>query len=289
MTTVLIILLRVIASPLANVFQKRLTNREISPELIVMSSYLFFAILAIPVLFFYQPFYFSTDFWVYILLLGLFDVIGNMYLVKSLRSIDLSLFGPLNSFKPVFALVIGGILLSEIPSVFGILGVVVIIAGTYVINYDPNRKVSDFDKMEFRRGLFFRFLAIALTSIAAVFSKKTIILSSPLITLAWWSIIGLPISIYFVAKQRDLRSQISELRIRPTNLIFLFASFLVLQLSTLFTFERIFVGYSLAFFQLSSIISVLFGYYFFKERNIRNRLIGSLIMIIGALLIIWFG
>lgn len=289
MSAVLIIIVRVIASPLANVFQKRLTNRDISPEMVVMSSYLFFAVLAIPVLVFYKPFHFSADFWTYILLLGLFDVIGNMYLVKSLRSIDLSLFGPLNSFKPVFAMILGVFLLSETPSLFGVLGVVVIIAGTYVINYDPNKKVSAVAKLEFRRGLLFRFLAIALTSLAAVFSKKTIILSSPLITLAWWSIIGLPISIYFVARQRGLRSQIKEVRAHPTNLILLFASFLVLQLATLLTFEKIYVGYSLAFFQLSSVISVFFGYHFFKERNIRNRLIGSLIMIMGALLIIWLG
>jgi len=69
----------------------------------------------------------------------------------------------------------------------------------------------------------------------------------------------------------------------------LFLSFFILQLFTLLTFERIFVGYSLALFQLSSLISVFFGFHFFKERNIKYRLIGSLIMVLGTALIVFFG
>jgi len=46
--------------------------------------------------------------------------------------------------------------------------------------------------------------------------------------------------------------------------------------------------YALALFQLSGIISVGLGYAFFKERNIRKKLFGTVIMIIGAALIILF-
>jgi len=46
------------------------------------------------------------------------------------------------------------------------------------------------------------------------------------------------------------------------------------------------VGYALALFQLSGIVSVGLGYAFFKERNIRKKLLGTAIMIMGAVLII---
>jgi drug/metabolite transporter (DMT)-like permease len=46
------------------------------------------------------------------------------------------------------------------------------------------------------------------------------------------------------------------------------------------------VGYALSLFQLSTIVSVLLGHKFFKELNIRKKLIGSAIMIMGSVIII---
>jgi hypothetical protein len=55
-----------------------------------------------------------------------------------------------------------------------------------------------------------------------------------------------------------------------------------MQLSTVLTFGKLQVGYSLALFQTSSLLSVFFGYRYFQEKNIARRLFGSLIMVIGA-------
>jgi drug/metabolite transporter (DMT)-like permease len=62
-----------------------------------------------------------------------------------------------------------------------------------------------------------------------------------------------------------------------------------MELTTLLTFGVMQVGYSLALFQLSTLISVFFGYRYFSERNIGRRLVGSLIMIAGAIAIAVFG
>jgi drug/metabolite transporter (DMT)-like permease len=59
-----------------------------------------------------------------------------------------------------------------------------------------------------------------------------------------------------------------------------------MQFTTNYTFEHMSVGYALSLFQLSTIVSVLFGYRFFKELDIRKKLIGSAIMIIGSVVII---
>jgi drug/metabolite transporter (DMT)-like permease len=62
-----------------------------------------------------------------------------------------------------------------------------------------------------------------------------------------------------------------------------------MQLATVFTFRALQVGYSLALFQLSAIVSVFLGRHYFAETNIRERLIGSVIMVAGAALIVIFG
>ena len=49
------------------------------------------------------------------------------------------------------------------------------------------------------------------------------------------------------------------------------------------------MGYSLALFQLSTLVTVYLGHLYFAEGNIRRRLLGSLIMVTGAVLIVTFG
>ena len=62
-----------------------------------------------------------------------------------------------------------------------------------------------------------------------------------------------------------------------------------MQLATVLTFRDLQVGYSLALFQLSAIVSVLLGWRYFAETNIGERLIGSVVMAAGAALIVVFG
>ncbi len=290
MDTILIIAGRVLASPLVNVFQKKLTNRHISPDVVVGLSYGFFVLFAIPTLFVLRPFHYEREFWMYIVLLGVVDAFGNYFLVKSLRTTDLSVFGPLNAFKPVFALAFSAVLLNEIPSVTGIFGVVIIIAGSYVLSFRSGMGFTGFKSLFVDRGIFYRFLAIALTAIAAVFSKKTIILSSPLVTFVYWSIIGLPLTITLLLFNKvNWKHELKQIAGYKMNLVLLLLCFMALQIFTLLTFQKVFVGYSLALFQLSAVLSVLFGAHFFKEKDFSVRLTGSLIMIIGTLLIIYYG
>ena len=59
-----------------------------------------------------------------------------------------------------------------------------------------------------------------------------------------------------------------------------------MQLATVYTFGKLQVGYSLALFQLSTLLSVFLGYRYFQESQIRKRLIGALVMSAGAVLVV---
>ena len=61
-----------------------------------------------------------------------------------------------------------------------------------------------------------------------------------------------------------------------------------MQYSTNFVFAKMNVAYALALFQLSTLLSVFLGVSIFKEKNLKKKLIGSLIMITGAILILLF-
>ena len=59
-----------------------------------------------------------------------------------------------------------------------------------------------------------------------------------------------------------------------------------MQYSTNYIFEKMNVAYALALFQLSSIVSVFLGANIFKEEGLQRKLIASIIMLIGACIII---
>ncbi|PRY11357.1 hypothetical protein CLV24_111152 [Pontibacter ummariensis] len=61
-----------------------------------------------------------------------------------------------------------------------------------------------------------------------------------------------------------------------------------MQFTTNYTFAHMPVGYARSLFQLSTIVSVLLGRRFFAEQAIRKKLVGSVIMIAGWVLIILF-
>ena len=62
-----------------------------------------------------------------------------------------------------------------------------------------------------------------------------------------------------------------------------------MQLATLIAFRAMPVGYALALFQLSAVVSVLLGARYFAEQSIVRRLAGSAVMVAGAALIVTLG
>ena len=49
------------------------------------------------------------------------------------------------------------------------------------------------------------------------------------------------------------------------------------------------VGYALALFQMSTLITVFLGYHLFAEKHFVERMVGSIIMVAGAVLVIYGG
>jgi drug/metabolite transporter (DMT)-like permease len=224
---------------------------------------------------------------------ALLAVAGNAFLVQALKSTDLSIVGPINAYKSIISLVLGIFLLQEIPTAMGLLGVVLILAGSFFVADKPvdQPRQSAFAQFFAHRGVQWRFAALIFSAVEAVFLKRALLASSPLTTFLMWCVLGLPIAAGAVAvllKGRAKHECVTLIRNKGTY-AWLAATTGLMQLSTLLTFGKLPVGYSLALFQTSTILSVFLGYKFFQETNIVRRLCGSLIMVVGAGCIIVFG
>jgi len=98
--------------------------------------------------------------------------LGNGFIVKALEKGDLSVLGPINAYKSIIGMIFAYILLRELPNVWGILGMTLIIMGSYF--------VLDTTEEKFSWALFrlpaiqYRLAALILTGIQAVLDKKSL-------------------------------------------------------------------------------------------------------------------
>jgi drug/metabolite transporter (DMT)-like permease len=288
--TSLAVLIRIVANPLSNVFQKQLTQRSAEPLFVTSATYGFLSVVCLVFWNEVRLENLPTAFWWNALLVGLLAVLGNVFLVKALHTGDLSVLGPINAYKAVVSIVFGALLLNEIPSWLGLLGVGLIVAGSYFVLGSAGQGRGFSWALLRQPEIQLRIAALVCSAIEAVFIKKAMLLSSPLTTFVFWCLLGFVLSAgWLTISLRDRwREQLGVLVSQKTTYFALFLSVGLMQFSTNVAFSGTQVGYALALFQTSALLSVLFGYQFFREKGITRKLIGAAIMVTGAVLIVLF-
>ena len=260
-------------------FQKKLSSSALFTN---FYSYLFMSVGCIPFVFQVNWGQFSSEFWLYVFIAGFLCSAGTACSIKAIQIGELSVLGPINSYKSVIGLIIAFLFLKEIPSVQGVIGMFLIIYGSRFI-FDAAGNGFSFAVFK-RKDIQLRFASIFMTGIEAVILKKIILLSSVQISFFMWCFMGCFYSMLFIIASKHKFVPVLKNQIFDYFMICL--GLATMQLSTNFVFERMNVGYALAFFQLSAIVTLFFGIKFFSEKNFRRKLIGSVIMVIGSVLII---
>ncbi|ULQ53742.1 EamA family transporter [Flavihumibacter fluvii] len=286
MLTAIAVLLRIISNPVGNVFQKQLTSGGHHPLLVNFLTYLLLSVLVITLAWPVHWLELPPGFWYNAIAAGIAGALGNGFLVKALQMGDLSVLGPVNSYKSVIGIIVGIFLLGEVPNIWGLLGVVLIIWGSYFV-LDTTEERFSWALLK-KKEIQYRIWAMVLTAIEAVLIKKIILYSSPTTAFICWCWFGAFFSgllLFF------FRQNIALVNGPLKGGIILKYALLVtcigiMQFTTNYAFDHMQVGYALSLFQLSTIISVLLGHRLFGEKHIRQKLIGSAIMIIGSVIII---
>lgn len=205
--------------------------------------------------------------------------------LEALKREELSYTAPLNAFVPIFTLIIAAAFLSETPPRFGVLGIGSIVIGAYFINlkpgqlkwYEPLTHLVKSAGAQLSIGVAFGY------AVNTVFMKLlsnqgydpfTIMFA---ITLLGWCLL---VHIPFV-KRDELRavSQSSKAVIFGAA-----ASSFAGGFFHILAIAGTFASYAVGVRRLEMLFAVLLGWHYLKETNIRNKLIGSFCMIIGAII-----
>ena len=267
--TIFAVLLRIVSNSYLNVCQKFLTNLRQKSSVVNFYTYLGLGILILPLMSLI-----SVELIKYAFIMGALGALGNYFIIKALSIGELSTLAPINSYKPVVALVVGLLYLHEIPSAFAILGIFLIIVGTYFV-LDKNEGALNY------KAIFYRVLALIFSGTEAIFIKKIILMSDITTAFVYWVLAGLLFAGLFVLPARRTMKIVSY-----KYQIFLVLAVGLMQYATNFVFARMNVSYALALFQLSTLLSVVLGVSLFKEKHLKRKLAASLVMVAGAVIII---
>lgn len=205
---------------------------------------------------------------------------------KAIKRSELSVTVPLITLTPLFMLLTSPILIGEFPSALGVVGIVLIVAGTYISNLseDPKKIFAPFVSLLKNQGSRYMLLVAFIWSITANLDKIGVEETSPL----YWAFIkDFVILIYLIpilmVKSKKPLLQINN-RKWPLLLVGFFKSTSVV--TQMIAIQFLLVPYVISIKRSSSVIIILFAFFYMNERkNFKNRLIGIVVILAGLFVI----
>lgn len=247
-------------------------------------------ILMIPVIFFTGIPSVKSGFWTALIISGTLNVFTTVFYLKSIKSFDLSICTPMLTFTPLFLLITSHLILNESTGFYGSIGVILIALGSYFLNIRALKDgiFSPFVMLVKNKGTRLMLLVALIYSITSNYDKIGVQNSSPLFWIiavnAYISILLLPIMIRTLRTSKtqfiNVKTIIKTIPVAMVNLSALIFQMIAINLTL--------VSYVISIKRTSAIFSVILGFLFFKEKGIKERLLGVITMVLGVICITVF-
>jgi drug/metabolite transporter (DMT)-like permease len=225
---------------------------------------------------------------------GILNIIGLSLIFRAMESSDLSLSMPMLSFTPVFLIGTSYLLLHELPSTAGIAGICIIVSGSYVLNISAGHEhfLDPVRSMVQNRGSGYMLVVAFLFAASINYDKIAVLNSDPVFGMAFTLLIISGAFMVIVVISRRFSGLLpktaisSRLYLVPAILTGIFVSAESVSINIAYTLQI--APYVIAIKRLSIIFMVLYGTLLCAENEIRTRLLGSVLMVSGAVIILLF-
>jgi drug/metabolite transporter (DMT)-like permease len=221
----------------------------------------------------------------------------------ALSRADASLVTPLLTFNPAFTLLLGWIVLREAPGLQEGFGIAIILCGAYLLEVQEVRSgfLAPLFTLIRRPGAALAVVASALWGTTTVLEKLAIDHVTPS-SGSLVAFTGTTITVILLTPQAlavmSRRDDTASSKDTPTQQVPLWglgshpraflATALLAGIAPLFGFTAIalgLVGNVTALFKLSAVFTVLWAWLFLHEGNMRTRLLGVMVMVLGGALV----
>ena len=216
------------------------------------------------------------------------EILALVLYMKALKASPLSLTLPFLSLTPVFLIFVSYIVVGEKVSLQGFIGIVVLAAGGYVLHLHHMRKglLDPFKTILKEKGSLLMICVAVIYSMTSSLGKMAIEHSSPLffgvIYFFVMSILFAPIALWM--GRHDLKTFIRKKHFK--SMFFPGMLFAIMIISHMIAISLTKVAYMMSVKRMSIVIGVIYGYVLFKEKNIRERILGSFLMFTGFIIIV---
>ncbi len=222
----------------------------------------------------------------WLLIVSPLELLAMVLYIKAISRYEMSLVVPFLSLTPLLLLITGYIFLGEKVSIFGIIGVITVVCGIYIMNI---RDIEDgllepFKNIFKSRGSIYVIIVALIYTITSTIGKRIVTLAGPQF-MSFWYLASLTIVLFiFVLIKREPITHSLKSNL-PLNLSI--GTFVGLAAFTLFTsYQYIPVSYAIVLKRTSILFTVLWGRIFFGESEFKKRILGSLIVLIGVIIIV---
>ncbi len=219
---------------------------------------------------------------------GVLNLVATLASTRALQLADASVATPFLAFNPAFTLLLSSFTLREVPSVRGLAGVLLIVLGAYLFQVSEVGKgiLAPVRALAHQPGVLLAIGASFVWGLTPIFEKiaiqHTIPENPPMVAFVTTL---LTVVLLIPALWRRATDLLDQLR-RHRRLFG--AAGLISGVAPLFGFSAIalgYVGYVTALFKLGAVFTVVWGALLLKEPRLRERLPGTVVMVIGGLLI----
>lgn len=255
-------------------------------EYIICCSLTFFtSVFLTPLLFFIEIPQLGNNFWWALFVSGFLNAIAYTVYLKAIKISDLSIIAPITTFTPLFLLITSPLIVGEFPNLIGVLGVLLIVVGSYLLNIKEKHKgyLAPFRAIIIDKGSRLALLVAFIWSITSNFDKVGVQNSSPI----FWAI-----SIFFTISILLLpmvllksRQHLYKVKIGWLKLAFYGMLNSLAMGCQMVAINLTLVAYVIAVKRTSAVFSVVLGNIILKEEGIKERLLGAGIMVFGVFLI----
>lgn len=228
-------------------------------------------------------------FWLGVFMSAFLNVFAGIASFTAIKYAPISLIMPMSSFNPVFTTLFAIFLLGEVPSFLKATGILVIVIGSYLLHVSDIRKSlwQPFIELFANKYVLLFLLSNFLWAITPIFEKTAIWHTSPsspiLVAATAAFLLGLFLTPVIL---KTVVNPLSEIK-NNIHWFLLLAPFIALGAWVAFTaFSLANLGYVTAIFKLSVLFTILWGWFFFREERIKERLLGGGVMLLGTILLV---
>ncbi|MBA3060380.1 MAG: DMT family transporter [Nitrospirae bacterium] len=203
--------------------------------------------------------------------------------IKALRLSPLSLTLPFLALTPVFLIFISYLILGEKVTFRGGAGIFLIAVGSYTLNIREIKKgiFEPFRSIAREKGSIMMIGVAVIYSLTASFGKVAIEHSSPLFFAVTYfialTVFFAPIAFWMGRNELEVFFRDKQFRKLVLPGVFL----AVMAATQMLAMSLTKVAYMISVKRLSLIIGIMYGYFLFREENIKERFLGAVLMLIG--------